>query len=350
MSLNIRKNVRNQGDRRRSASPEVAASEKHGKSDANRGAQRQQVAKLSIQYLVALHRQMVREALNRLLEAPLASLMNSLMIAVAFTLPALLFLLVVNLQAVGGNWDGQPRVSVYLDSDIKQSMIDRLLKEAEAAEVFESIAYVSPDQGLKAFQKKAGISNIVTDLGFNPLPGVIQLTAPADVLYQDLEAFVETSRKKNGVDQVRLDREWIQRLHAILGLLEHTVYVLGILLGITVLLVISNTIRLNVESRRDEIRIIKMVGGTDGFITLPFLYMGVWYGLIGAIIAQVIVQIVMLLLSGQIVSLSGLYNSDITMMGPGIGLFFSMLSTGIVLGITGAVVSCYRHLRTLRPV
>ncbi|OED47171.1 hypothetical protein ACH42_03325 [Endozoicomonas sp. (ex Bugula neritina AB1)] len=346
MSQNPRKSVRNKDGSRR-----VVTSEEDSKNhDAHKGAQRQQAAKLSIQYLRALHVQMGKEAYHRLLKTPFASLMNSLMIAVAFTLPALLYLLVINLQVLGGSWDGQPRVSVYLNEGIKQQAIDSLLKEISATKTFEEVIYVSPEQGLKDFQNKAGVTNIASELGFNPLPGVIQLTAPADVAYQKLNAFVDVFRSKAGVDQVKLDRQWVQRLHAILGLLENVVYTLGVLLSLTVLLVISNTIRLNIESRRDEIRIIKMVGGTDGFITLPFLYMGIWYGLAGAIIAQVVIFIVMILLAGQVSSLSGLYNSGMAMQGSSLAMFSTMLFTGILLGIMGAIVSCYRHLRTLRPV
>ena len=344
MSQNPRKSVRNKdGSRRTGPSYENTA-------DGTRGAHRQQAAKLSIQYLIALHKQMGKEAFHRLSKTPVASVMNSMMIAVAFTLPALLYLLVVNLQVLGGSWDGQPRISVYLDGGIKQPVINRLLKEAKAIKAFEEVVYISPEQGLKDFQKKAGVTNVASELGFNPLPGVIQLTAPADVAYQQLDSFVKTFRKKSGVDQIKLDRQWVQRLHAILGLLEKIVYTLGILLSLTVLLVISNTIRLNIESRRDEIRIIKMVGGTDGFITLPFLYMGIWYGLAGAIIAQAIVFMVVLLLTGQVLSLSGLYSSSMMMQGPGLAMFFTMVFTGVLLGIVGATVSCYRHLRTLLPV
>ena len=345
MSQNPRKSVRNKDGSRRLASAEGS----HSK-DGQRGAHRRQETTLSIHYLVALHKQMGKEAFHRLMSTPVASLMNSLMIAVAFTLPALLYLLVANLQAAGGNWDGQPRVSVYLNSGIKQSVIDSLLKEAKATDLFEEVLYISPGQGIKDFQKKAGVTNVAAELGFNPLPGVIQLTAPADLPYQKLDSFVEIFRKKSGIDQVKLDRQWVQRLHAILGLLENIVYTLGVLLCLTVLLVISNTIRLNIESRREEIRIIKMVGGTDGFITLPFLYMGIWYGLAGAIIAQVIVFVVMLLLAGQVLALSSLYSSSIAIQGPGLMMFLTMLLTGVLLGVIGAVISCYRHLRTLRPV
>lgn len=345
MSLFPRKNKRNQDGSRKHSQPEI----KQDVQEQNRGARRQQTATLNARYLLDLQKQMGREALSRLLKSPLASLLNSLMIAVAFTLPALLYLLVVNLQILSGNWDGQPRLSVYLDDSANEQRVDTLMKDIRSEQTLLDVVYISPDQGLQDFQQKSGVGNIASELGFNPLPGVIVLTPPVDASYQQLEALVESLEQKSGVEKVQVDRQWVQRLNAILGLLERSVTTLGILLGLTALLVISNTIRLNIESRRDEIRIIKMVGGTDGFITLPFLYMGAWYGLAGALLSQIIILCVMAAVSSQIMNLAGLYNSGLSLQSAGFGMFGTLLSTGIFLGIVGASVSCHRHLKTLMP-
>ena len=317
--------------------------------ESSRGARRQQAATMDFNYLVGLQKQMGREAFNRLAQAPLASLLNSLMIAVAFALPALLYLMVVNLQVLGSSWDGQPRISVYLSQELNQQRINAVVDVAEKDQNLIEVVYISPDQGLRDFQDKSGVGNIASELGFNPLPGVIVLTPALDATVTQLEKLVTEYEQLSGVDQVQIDREWVQRLNAILGLLQRAVMTLGVLLGTTALLVICNTIRLNIESRRDEIRIVKMVGGTDGFITLPFLYMGVWYGIAGAVLAQMITLLVMGAVSSQIMSLAGLYNSGLDMETAGISMFGALLAIGIFLGITGALVSCQRHLRTLVP-
>ena len=314
-----------------------------------RGARRQQAAILDFRYLFDLQKQMGREAFNRMVQSPVGSLLNSLMIAVAFSLPALLYLLVINLQVLGGNWDGQPRISVYLNQELNQQRITALVDVALEDKNLLDAVYISPDQGLRDFQDKSGVGNIAAELGFNPLPGVIVLTPALDATVAQLENLVEEYEKLSGVDQVQIDREWIQRLNAILGLLERAVITLGILLGLTALLVIINTVRLNIESRRDEIRIIKMVGGTDGFITLPFLYMGIWYGIAGAVLSQIITLSVMGAVSKQLMSLAGLYNSGLNLQTAGITMFGTLLAAGVFLGITGAAVSCQRHLRTLVP-
>lgn len=314
-----------------------------------RGARRQQAATLDFRYLFGLQQQMGYEALSRLTQSPVASLLNSLMIAVAFTLPALLYLMIMNLQVLGGNWDGQPRISVYLDQGLNQQQVSTLVEVAQKDKSLIDVVYISPEQGLRDFQDKSGVGNITSELGFNPLPGVIVITPALDATVSQLENLVEKYEELSGVNQVQIDREWIQRLNAILGLLERAVMTLGVLLGLTALLVISNTIRLNIESRRDEIRIIKMVGGTDGFITLPFLYMGIWYGTAGAVLAQIITLSVMGAVSEQVMSLAGLYNSGLDLQTAGISMFGTLLVTGVFLGVTGAAVSCQRHLRTLVP-
>lgn len=340
-----RKKAKKQDAYRAKRKPETPAPEK----DVITGAQRQQIATLSFQYLLELQKKMGKEAFTRLAKSPLASLLNSLMIAVAFTLPALLYLLVLNLQVLGGHWDGQPKLSVYFNVELRQTRIDQLVEDARNNPAFESVEYISPGQGLKDFQEKSAIGNIAGELGFNPLPAVMVLTPPVNTSFEQLEKLAEAFEQQNGVSQVQMDRQWVQRLNAILHLLERFVSTLGILLALTVLLVISNTIRLSIESRRDEIRIIKMVGGTDGFITLPFLYMGAWYGMIGAVMAQILIVVVVSAVSDQIMRLAGLYNSGITIQGAGFGIFLSLLITGVVLGIIGASVSCHRHLSTLVP-
>lgn len=342
MSLFSRKKKSKPVERRKKPQPEVTR-------ESARGARRQQMATLDFRYLVDLQKQMGREAFSRLIQSPVASLLNSLMIAVAFTLPALLYLMVINLQVLGGNWDGQPRISVYLNQGVNQQRITALVDVAEKDKTLIDVVYISPDQGLRDFQDKSGVGNIASELGFNPLPGVIILTPALEATVTQLENLVEEYEKLSGVNQVQIDREWVQRLNAILGLLERAVMTLGILLGLTALLVIINTVRLNIESRRDEIRIVKMVGGTDGFITLPFVYMGIWYGIAGAVLAQIITLSVMGTISEQMISLAGLYNSGLSLQTAGMSMFGTLLATGVFLGITGASVSCQRHLRTLVP-
>ena len=319
------------------------------KDERKKGAERQAVATLTFAAHAALHRQVATDALARLLKAPVATMLNGLLIAVAFALPVLFFVLVSNLQTLGASWDGQPGISVYLDNGLAQEAIDQLIADYRQDPLIKEVSYISPQQGLAAFQQRVGLQDIISQLGSNPLPGVIELVPISDATVAQLDQAVVVYQGTTGVDQVRLDRQWVQRLQAILSLLERFSLALGIILGLTVVLVVSNTVRLSIESRRDEIRVVSMVGGTRGFIAMPFIYMGVWYGIMGALLAHVLVFSLLAVLRTEVVTIAGLYGSEMVLSGPGLDISAVLLSCGILLGAVGALGSCYRHFQTLVP-
>lgn len=337
-----RKGVRNKDGSRKKTEEQVVPRE----PESERGAARRQVADPSFRYLKGLHRQMAGDAISRIIQNPFASFLNCLMIGVAFALPAMLYLLVGNLQILGNSWEGQPRVSLYLDSGLTQSQINRLRIEVRDDPGVKSFRYVSPDDGLKSFQEKAQMKGVVDALGFNPLPGIIEIE-PYGSSAERLNEVVVKYQNKAGVAEARLDQEWVERLHSMVSLLDRFALLLSILLGIIVLLTVGNTVRLSVENRRSEIRVIKLVGGTDGFITLPFLYMGMWYGLGGALLSLIIVWAVLAGVMSGVLELAGLYGSSFTPKGPGFAMMLSLLVSGIILGVLGAAASCFRHLRTI---
>lgn len=350
MSLFNKNNRRQRDGRRQKAVEEKVVAGKSAGNDAHkRGANRQVAATLTFHSLISLHHQVGKDALGRLLKTPLASLLNGVLIAVAFSLPVLLFVLVDNFQQLGATWDGQPRISVYLSSGVNQKTIDQRIADYREHSLIEQVVYISPEQGLQDFQQKAGLQDVIAHLGFNPLPGVIQLVPAREASFQQLDDAVVTFQSMEGVEQARLDRQWVQRLQAILMMLERFSMMLGGLLGLTVILVISNTVRLNIESRKEEIKVVSMVGGTRSFIAMPFIYMGVWYGVMGAVLAQVIVFSLITVLSNEVMNLAGLYNSEMVLSGPGFAVLGALLLSGIFLGILGAMGSCYRHFQALVP-
>ena len=194
-----------------------------------------------------------------------------------------------------------------------------------------------------------GIGNIVSELGFNPLPGVLQLSAPAGISYNALDQLVGRLQALPGVEQVRLDKKWVQRLLSITEFLERVSIALALLLGLTVWLAISNTVGLSIEARKQEITVVKLVGGTDGFIMLPFLYTGMLYGLLGALLAVMITWGTLIALLPSVMSLAGLYSQSFTLAEPGWQMFFALLGSGVLLGILGAMASCFKHLKKLEP-
>ena len=357
MSVFPRKGVRNRdGSRRKPAEESHSGKVSHSSHGSERavarqqGAAKQQGAAFSLAGLKGLHRQMAADAVSRIISAPASTLLNSLMIAVAFSLPALLYLLVANLQLLGNGWDGQPRVSIYLSASIGRANIEKLRAEVNSDPDVESIHYISPDEGLNTFQAQTDMKSVVDALGFNPLPAVIEVRPVAGLSYEMLDKLADRYQQKKEVTEARLDREWVQRLYSIVSLLEKLALMLSILMGIAVLLTIGNTVRLGIESRKAEIRVIKLVGGTDGFIMLPFLYMGLLYGVSGAILGLFIVWVIVAGIMSSVLELASLYGSSFRPEGADFNMLLSLLASGAMLGVAGAAASCYRHIRTVEDV
>jgi cell division transport system permease protein len=151
------------------------------------------------------------------------------------------------------------------------------------------------------------------------------------------------------VDSAQLDLEWVQRLEAITDLFIRGVLVLAALLGAGVLLIVGNTIRLEVQHRHSEIEIMKLVGATDRFIRRPFLYEGLWYGLLGGIAALIMSIVALWLLSGPVEQISGLYNSNFALDWLSGEAFLLVFFGSPLLGLAGALLALTRHLRMIQP-
>lgn len=151
------------------------------------------------------------------------------------------------------------------------------------------------------------------------------------------------------VDIAQLDMQWIKRLYAIMEIAKRGIMVVGALLALAVLLTIGNTIRLDIENRRDEIIITKLIGATDAFIRRPFLYSGMWYGLFGGILAWLLVTVSLILLSDPISRLSGLYYSSFHLQGLDFNGTIALFGMGALLGLLGSWLAVSRHLSAIEP-
>ncbi|MFT7127762.1 MAG: cell division transport system permease protein, partial [Pseudoalteromonas tetraodonis] len=151
------------------------------------------------------------------------------------------------------------------------------------------------------------------------------------------------------VDQVKLDREWLERLQSILNMADRTLDVILGLLAFAVIIVVGNTIRLDIENRRQEIVVMKLVGGTDAFVRRPFLYSGAWYGLLGGLLSIVLVTITVLLLEGPLNRLVGDFGGDAIWLGHGFGSSAYIILAGTLFGWLGSWLAVTRELRDIEP-
>ena len=296
------------------------------------------------------HLQVLFYSLGELARAPLTAFMTIAVIGITLALPAALYALLGNLQRVGGGWDQGAQISLFLKLDAPRTAAETLAGQIRAMPGVARVRYISPAAALKEFKRLSGFGNTLDLLNSNPLPAVL-LVRPAGHTAQPraTQDLARTLGKLPGVAQAQFDLEWVRRLDAILRLAQRGVLILALLLSIAVLLVVGNTIRLAILSRRAEIEVIKLIGGTDAFIRRPFLYAGLFQGLFGGLLAWMLVAASLALLAGPVRDLAGLYGSGFELAGLGLRAGGILLLGGAFLGWAGSRLAVGRHLRAIEP-
>ncbi|MFT7299837.1 MAG: cell division transport system permease protein [Porticoccus sp.] len=297
------------------------------------------------------HSQLFFGTFQRLAKEPVQTLMTSLVVAIALGLPSALYVGIVNLQQLGSRVETTAQLTVFLKknaADIAVNQLrERLLSEADIT----SVDYISRQQALEEFRALSGFGDVLEMLDENPLPPVF-IVQPVGRFNGDLLASEKLVVRLRGlalVDDVRLDMKWVQRLQGMLEVGERLAFSLGLALALGVLLIIGNTIRLAIESRRDEIVVVKLVGGTNAYVRRPFLYTGVWYGAIGGLLAWFLVAAGLQWIDGSVERLAGLYQSIFQLQGLGFYGLLALLIIGTVLGLTGSWLAVARHLGSIEP-
>jgi cell division transport system permease protein len=296
------------------------------------------------------HLQALFGALGRLIRAPLATLLTLIVIGVALALPAGLALLVDNLRVATGDMDNALDFTVYFKQGTAIERVQQLAKNARERPGIESVTVKSSEQSLEEFKQASGFGDALSALADNPLPHhLVVRPAPTASGPTEIEGMRRYFAAFPEVDLVQLDLEWVRRLHSLLDVLRRVLWVVVAVLGLGVLAVIGNTIRLEIQHRRSEIEVTKLVGGSNAFVRRPFLYTGLFYGLGGAMLAAVIVVGSMAYLDQAVGELSAQYGSRFTLQGlggRGLGLLAGL---GAALGWLGAFISTGRHLRQIEP-
>lgn len=294
------------------------------------------------------HRASLADSLRRLGRHPFGSFFTCLVMAVALSLPMGLSLLLKNVERLGGSWQRAAQISLYMRMEAGNQDGETLVTQAKALGGVAEAEFISREKALEEFQQQSGLGEAVKELPDNPLPGVVVVT-PHEVDKPALEALREQLAQLPNVAQAQLDLVWVERLAAILKLGDRFVFGLAVLLISALLLVIGNTIRLHIENRRNEIEVIKLVGGTDAYVRRPFLYMGALYGFGAGLLAWGVLAYGLDWLNGAVVNLAGLYGSDFALGGVPASDGVSLLLGAVLLGYIGAWIAVARHLRELAP-
>lgn len=296
------------------------------------------------------HGLVATESLRRLLRAPGASLLTWMVIGIALALPASLFVALGNMQQLTAGWDGAARVSLFLEDSVNEEAGRRLGQQLARREDVAQSVYVSRQAALEEFSQLSGFGALLSELPENPLPAVVVLQPSLGASsVAAMEQLLLQLGQLPGVELAQMDMKWVQRLYSLMALGKRISLALAFLLGLGVLLVTGNTIRLAIENRRDEIVVTKLVGGTDAYVRRPFLYTGLWYGLGGSIVAWLLLTLLLWWLDDPVGILADLYDSSFELQGLGVSGSLSLALAGIVLGLAGAWLAVTRHLGAIEP-
>ena len=276
--------------------------------------------------------------------------MTAAVIGIALALPAGLHVLLQNVQKLSTGWEGTAQMSLFIKQDISEKRVQSLAKKLRGWDGVAEVRYISREQALEEFRKLSGFGGALDSLNENPLPAVLVVRPTSEAAEPaQMELLLGKVRELKHVDLAQLDMEWVRRLSGIIELGKRGVLLLGSLLSLAILLVIGNTIRLTILSRRDEIVVTKLIGATNAFIRRPFLYTGFWYGLMGAVLAWILVGILLGLLSNPVNRLSFLYNSQFSLGGLDLETTAILLGSGIFLGLLGSWLAVGKHLQAIEP-
>lgn len=296
------------------------------------------------------HARTLSFSLARLARAPMASIMTTAVVGIALALPAGLYALLNNLQALTGDWDGTVRISLFLKPSTPEQALRPLAERLRGRDDVARVQIITAHQALEEFKRSSGLDSALESLEENPLPHVLVVSPPAGG--HDgarVEALARALQQLPEVDLAQLDMEWLQRLYALLEIARRVVTGIALMLALAVLLIVGNTIRLDIQNRRAEIEVTKLIGATDGFIRRPFLYGGLWYGLLGGVLAWLMVFFALSLIEAPVARLADLYHSQYRLQGLGALDTLSLFLLATLLGLAGSWLAVGRHLRAIEP-
>lgn len=284
-------------------------------------------------------------SLGRLAARPVATGLTVGVMAIALALPLGLGLALGNIERFSGSVTESREIGVFLKHDVTVAQARDLATGIGARADVAGVSVRTPEEGLAEFRAMSDLAGALDVLEDNPLPTVlmVQPREDGDSLAADL-------RQLPQADIVQHDAAWRQRLSAWLAFGERVVQVVAVLLGLGVLLVVGNTVRLDIGARSEEIAVLQHLGATDAFVRRPFLYLGAWYGLAAGLLAGVLLLVAGLLMQGRLSALVASYGTQFALSGPGLRGSLFLLAGSALMGWLGAWLATGHHLRRTRPV
>ena len=297
-----------------------------------------------------VHRRVARDSLIHVSQRIGTSLLVWLLIGIALALPGGLYLLQTNLALISDRWESRPGISVYLrvgaDAELGSSLRDEFTKDAQV----ERITLITADAALIEFRKFSGVNDALVQLDRNPLPALLRIVLKDDTDPAQMDLIASRLRARAGVDEVSIEKTWLERVQAMTGVVRRLGWVLAVTFALGAVLVTATSVRLAIESQLEELRVMKLVGATNGYIRRPFLYFGLFYGLGGGVAGAMLISATIAFLEAPLSTLLGSYGQDIQPAGLNFGFFVGLLGLGGGLGVSGALLAAKQRLSDLEVI
>lgn len=289
-----------------------------------------------------LHLYSLFSSIGRMMQRPWATALTVGVMAVALALPLCLAMLIGNVEKLSGSFREAREVSLFLDVKADETAAQALAQQLRADAQVQAVLLRTPDEGLAEFREMADFADALALLEDNPLPAVLVVTPVTGI---DPLVLAQRLRALPDIDFVQHDAQWRARLTAWLDFGRHLALAAAALLGVGVLLVVGNTVRLDIQGRAEEIQTVQLLGATDGFVRRPFLYLGAWYGLFAGLLALAVAALAPWFLRAPVAALVESYGSRFQMKGLDPILALAALAVSVALGWLGAWLAAGHHLR-----
>lgn len=297
---------------------------------------------------VLTHVRQAITSLGELWRSPLWAFITVAVLGISMTLPTTLHLLVKNVQQVSRSYDESFEISLFLKNDASATDIATLVTLLQGDAEVAKVRLIDKAAAMAEFKQQSGFGEALGFLDQNPLPDVLLVT-PKKNQPAAAEALMHKLEKERFVELAKLDISWLERLAALMNLMQQAVYTIAVLLLSAALLVIGNTIRLSIMDKKAEIEVMKLVGATDAFIQRPFLYTGIWLGVFGGFLAFLVVELMLWWLQGAIATVTQLYQSDFVLNSLSLREFGYLMLIAVTLGLVGSYIAVRSHIKAIEP-
>lgn len=298
----------------------------------------------SVRAYARAHLQAFSGSLKHFQNSLLSSSLLVLVVSIAFALPIVLWMISSNLQALTNHWPHSTQLSLFVEKGLSSEQTSSLLSSIRQQPQVAFANFISPEMGLQTLEEQTGMDNLSGLLNENPLPAVIEVQ-PASLDKVQVQSLVDNLSKMKGSKEVQMDLQWLLRLDSILTFIQQSVVGLMFILCFAVILVLGNSIRLAVNNRKKEIKVLKLIGATNGYIRRPFLYFGSLYGILGALFAWIGLSMLTIWLQQSVSDIARLYYAHFHLIGMSFSQGLALLLLGAFLGLTAAFFSVNVQLK-----